>query len=509
MKKVLIIYLIILTITLGAFLFFKGERLVSQLASLSEVFKEEAVKEIIREPAVAGQFYPEDPKELENQINEFLNKAEVSEAKGEILALILPHAGYQFSGQVAAYGFKSLIDQDIDTIILIGNSHQERFEGISVFPEGFYKTPLGEVKIDSKLAQAIINEDERIFFQESAHSKEHSLEVEIPFLQKILDNFEIVPIIFGNSPGEDYMVLAQAISKNIKGKNVLLIASSDFSHYPSYNDAGYADSETVKAILTGQVEELEKAIRDLENQGIPNVVTFACAEDAIKTVMLIAKELGADEIKLLNSANSGDVSIGDKNRVVGYTAIGFYGERRGNLLNREEQEELLEIAKNSVETFVKEGKISEFQIENPVLNQKIGAFVTLKKHGQLRGCIGRYTPTDIFLYQVVSQMAIAAASEDRRFYPVTEEELSELDYEISVLSALEKVNDWQDVEIGKHGVQLRSGLRSGVFLPQVAIDNNWNLETFLGELCSQKLGLSRDCYKQEGLEIHTFTAQVF
>lgn len=493
MKKILIIYGTIFLIAGLAFFIFKVIDSDSQLKPVSGVSEEE----IIRKPAVAGQFYPTNPEELKTQISRLLGGAKLLEKnlgeKGEVLGLILPHAGYRFSGQVAARGFKELIDQEIDTIIIIGNSHKERFEGISVFPEGSYQTPLGKIEIDSKLAQAIANENERIFFQKSAHQTEHSIEVELPFLQEVLADFKIVPIIFGNSSDQDYNILAQAIINNIKTKNVLLIASSDLSHYFSYQEAKEMDSKTIDLILNNKIDQIEDA----------------CGRDAIKTIMLVMQELGVDQIKLLNYANSGDLEIGDKNRVVGYGAIGFYGERRGNLLNKKEQEELLRLAKDSVELFVKEKKILEFESDNPIFNQNIGAFVTLEKEDQLRGCIGRYTPTDIPLYQVIIQMAVAAASEDKRFYPVKLEELDQLEYEISILSSLEKVDNWQDIETGKHGVQIRSGFSSGVFLPQVATDNFWDLETFLSQLCLQKLVLAKDCYKQEDIEIYTFTAQVF
>ena len=489
MKKVLIIYGVIFLIAGAGFLVFKGIDFDSKLEPVSEVSEQE----IIRKPAVAGQFYSADPKELKTQISELLKRAKLFESRGEILGLILPHAGYDFSGQVAAFGFKELVDQEIDTVIIMGNSHKERFEGISVFPQGFYQTPLGKVEIDSKLAQAIINQDERIFFQESAHQSEHSIEVELPFLQEVLADFKIVPIIFGNSSDQDYKILAQALLNNIKGKNILLIASSDLSHYFSYDKAKILDAKTIELILKGELNQIENA----------------CGKDAVKTLIMVMQELGVDQIELLNYANSGDLEIGDKNKVVGYTAIGFYGERRGNLLNNKDKKEILELAKNSVELFVKNKKVLEFESSNPILNQNIGAFVTLKKQGQLRGCIGQYTPTDIPLYKVITQMAVAAASEDKRFYPVAEDELDQLKYEISVLSALEKVDNWQDVEIGKHGVQIRSGISSGVFLPQVAKDNFWDLETFLSRLCLQKLGLAQDCYKQEDIEIYTFTAQVF
>lgn len=505
------------------------------LEGLSQDTREQG-EGIVREPAVAGQFYPADPQALQEQVDEFLANAQAVQAQGEIFGLLLPHAGYQFSGQVAAFGAKALEGKHFDTIILIGNSHTERFDGISVFPAGFFKTPLGEIEIDNELAKKIMAENKRIFFKESAHQKEHSLEVELPFLQKTLQNFKIVPILFGNSGGEDYKILAQALLKHIQNKNVLLLASSDLSHYPPYEKANYADKKTMGAILTGEVSELEKTIRDLEKEGIEGAVTFACGIDAIKTVMLVAAGLEEDEIKLLNYANSGDAEGGDKSRVVGYGAIGFFGKRQAseeNLLNKEQQKTLLEIARSSVENFIKEGEIPNFKVEDDALNQNLGTFVTLKKNGQLRGCIGRFSPysetpqgvsdgsssireselknrpTDIPLYQVVSQMAVAAATQDVRFYPVRESELPELHYEISVLSPPQKIGSWQEITLGKHGVILKRGASSGVFLPQVAFENNWDLDKFMGELCSQKAGLDWDCWKKDDVELFVFTAQIF
>jgi len=212
--------------------------------------------------------------------------------------------------------------------------------------------------------------------------------------------------------------------------------------------------------------------------------------------------------KLLKYANSGDVSIGDKSQVVGYAAIVFSGDSSGDELNKAEQKRLLEIAHDAVETYVKTGKVPEFTNEYPALEEHLGAFVTLRKDGNLRGCIGIFG-SDAPLYKVVAEMAVSAASHDSRFYPVSENELKDLEYEISVLSPLKKVNSWKDIEIGKHGVEIVRGSRHGVFLPQVATENSWDRETFLNILCTQKAGLPADCYKDSETEIYVFTAQVF
>ncbi len=463
----------------------------------------------VRKASAAGSFYPLDVEELKETIRASLNQATLKPAQGEIQALILPHASYEFSGEVAAFGFKQLINKNIDTVIIIGNSHHENFPGISIFPQGYFETPLGKVEINSELAEKIMAENDRIIFRESTHQDEHSIEVQLPFLQMVLENFKIVPILFGNGMKTDWQVLSQAILKNIKGENVLIIASSDLSHYPSLEDAMIADGKTVENILTGKVEDLEVGIKELESKKIVNLSTIACGLDSIKTVMTIEKELGGTEIKLLKYTNSGQATGGDESRVVGYAAIGFFGDRRGSLLNQDEQEKLLRVAKQSVEYFVKSGKTPEFNIKENILNEKKGAFVTLKNEKGLRGCIGNVLPTELSLYQIVSEMAIAAASQDSRFDPVTKEELPKLEYEISVLSEPERINSLKDIELGKHGVVISNGKSSGVFLPQVAFENNWDLEKFLAELCSQKAGLSQNCWQSKSTEISIFTAQVF
>ncbi len=365
------------------------------------------------------------------------------------------------------------------------------------------------MEVDSDVAQKIIGEDSKIKADTAAQELEHSLEVEIPFLQRVLKDFKLVPILLGSGSLDDVKILAQAISQNIKDKNVLVVASSDMSHYPPYEQANYADKKTVEAILTGQVENLEKTIARLEKENIANAQTFLCGKDAVEALMLVMQDLGAKDIKLLKYVNSGDTA-GDKAQVVGYGAVAFYGQRRGMELSQAEQRRLLEIARQTVESYVKAGQAPVFSENSPALNQKLGVFVTLKKNGQLRGCVGNFTNEDSSpLWQNVRQMAQAVASQDPRFAPVSESELPHLEYEISVLSPLEKITGWQQIQLGKHGVEIKKGSASGVFLPQVATETGWDLETFMGQLCSQKAGLPATCWQDKDTEIYTFTAQVF
>jgi len=273
-----------------------------------------------RPPVHAGFFYPEAKKELEEMIDGFLKLASIPDTKARVLGLVLPHAGYVFSGQVAAFGFKSLRKENIDTVIIIGDSHYEYFDGVSIYPQGKWLTPLGSVEVDQDLAQKIISESDRFFFRSSAHLQEHSIEVQLPFLQRVLKSFKIVPIIFG-SENKDWENLGKAILKYWQEKRILIIASSDLSHYPCQEDAQKVDRKTIEGILSCNPRKLAQVLAELEKENIPGIQTFLCAQDSVKALLYIMENLEAKAL-LLKYANSGDTA-GEKDKVVGYTAIEF------------------------------------------------------------------------------------------------------------------------------------------------------------------------------------------
>lgn len=483
----------------------------------------------VRQAAVAGQFYPSEPGAITDKIQSFLKLVVEKKIEDQIKAIIVPHAGYDFSGSVAAYAFKMLAGRKVNTVVLIGNSHKAYFDGAVIDDNDAWQTPLGQVAVDKELARKLVEADSAIKFDDAPHQDDHNLEVELPFLQTVLElGFKIVPIEFGNKNDGSYKKLAQALKDNL-GEDDLVVISTDLSHYPKYEDANEIDSATLAAIKTGDVAELEKYVAEAENAGYANEQTVLCGIDAVKTAMELANLAGWDSIEILKYANSGDVpGIGDKAQVVGYGAIAIAQMKNVNFkmqnensnatsteavvageLDSKQQAVLLKIAKETVASFVKTGKILEFDVADERLKQRQGAFVTLNKNGQLRGCIGQIVPSDEPLWQVVRDMAVAACSEDGRFSPVSKDELSELEYEISVLSAPEPIDDWHKIELGKHGVIIRRGGNRGVFLPQVATETGWMLEEFLAQLCLQKAGLAPNCYKDKDTEIQVFTAQVF
>lgn len=462
----------------------------------------------IKRPVVSGAFYPESAKILAERIKQFLDWAEIEKKDRDILALISPHAGYDYSGSVAAYGFKAIKGRPFRTVIIIGPSHFVGFDGISVYPQGAWQTPLGNVPVDEKLASALIQCHPKISFNQSAFTKEHSIEVQLPFLQIVLDEFEIVPIVMGKFSYEDCQILSSALLEVAKDRDdVLIVASTDMSHYHPYGEAKEIDNLTIK--------ELQK----LNPSALYNKLVMGecelCGAAAVITTLLYAKQQGVTEVEILKYANSGDVT-GDEQRVVGYLSAAFCrGARREEMsgetkeiLNQRQRARLLEIARKTINEYVSLGKQLEVSEDEPLLLKNMGAFVTIHKQGELRGCIGNIVGEGP-LYLTVRDMAIEAATADPRFPSVSPRELKDIDIEISVLSKPQKVENVNEIKMGTHGVIVKKGFASGVFLPQVAIETGWTRDEFLSNLCAHKAGLSPDAWKDKETELFSFTAQVF
>lgn len=464
----------------------------------------------VRPEAAAGKFYPEDSKELRNMVIDFLSKVREEKIKERIYGLVVPHAGYQFSGQVAAYAFKQLEDGHFDDIIVIGPSHYIYLDGASVGDWDFYETPLGRVKIDKELCDRIRKESEKIGFYPDAHSREHSVENEIPFLQVVLGDFNLVPIVMGNPGIENCRILSNALIKAIGNKRVLIVASSDMSHYPQYNQAVKVDHKTLDIIKAMDPERLIENERDALSREIPNLHCTLCGLGPVTTLLMTAKKLGAREAKILKYANSGDVFAQNRDRVVGYGAIAIYGHQKSTTPNNEQKKKLLEIARKTIEARLANKPIPGFKIDDPALMEKRGVFVTLTNHGKLRGCIGHFL-ADTPLYKIVSDMAIAASTQDYRFAydPVTLKEMKDIRIEISILSPLRRIKNIDEIRMGIDGIYIRKGTRAGTFLPQVAEETGWTKREFLEHCCHDKAGLPGDAWKDPDTELYTYTAFVF
>ena len=478
-----------------------------QLNITAEITEEKDL--IIREPAAIDNFYSADKQELSQTIDNLLSQSEI---KNNIdpQVLIVPHAGYIFSGQTAAKGFKQILNKDYDKIILLGNSHQEHFSGLILDGSDIWKTPLGKIELDKELINKLNKSNELIKINSEVHLTEHSLEVELPFLQKTLGNdFKLIPGLFGSNKNlKDLKDISKNLLEKIDSKTLIVI-STDLSHYPNYEDANFVDKQIIDLILQGDEEDFLSQMEKFENE-ILNLSTCACGWSAVITGMLLAQELNL-KAEFLDYTNSGDTeTYGDKNRVVGYTSIIFNKKINSKyILNQQEQEVALRLARQTLENSFSPSKvIDEEYLGYPIFKEKRGVFVTLHKDKELRGCIGLIEPPEIPLYEAIQQMALSAAFNDSRFSPLIKEELNKVEIEISVLTVPKK-STIDEIELGKHGVIIKSGSKSGVFLPQVAGETGWNKEQFLSELCSQKAGLDPKCYLDPKVDIKTFEAQVF
>jgi AmmeMemoRadiSam system protein B/AmmeMemoRadiSam system protein A len=459
----------------------------------------------IRRPAVAGAFYPAEPQQLQEMVDDLLQQA--PRVPQEPIALIVPHAGYVYSGAVAATAFKQLEGREYDAIVVLGTNHRVGgFRKIAIWPSGAYSTPLGLVPVDSELAQSILAADpEHIVADRQVQLAEHSIEVELPFLLHVLGPTPFVPIMIGEPSWENCQALSMALAKALRGKKALIIASTDMSHYPSYDDAVQADTATLLAICSLEPEAVVENTKSWMKRDVANLFCTLCGEGPTLTAMMAARELGANRASVLHYANSGDAPYGDKSQVVGYGAIMLWrGETA--MLGAEEKAWLLDMARETLQQYLTNGTIPQYSIHEPALRQANGAFVTLKKEGQLRGCIGHMSSSQE-LYRTVQEMAIAAATEDPRFPPLAEAELGDIQIEISVLFPMQYVDDVDEIEVGTDGLYIILGPYSGVLLPQVAAEQGWNREEFLGGVCS-KAGLPDDAW-QKGAMLYRFGAQVF
>jgi AmmeMemoRadiSam system protein B/AmmeMemoRadiSam system protein A len=458
----------------------------------------------VRPSAIAGSWYPDDPGELAALVDEMLAAAEPID--GGPMGLIVPHAGYAYSGPVAAVGFRQLEGAPVDVAVIVASDHQYPLsDPISVWAEGGFETPLGVVPVDVEIAQALVEADPRITFDPAAHEGEHPIEIELPFLQQVCPDCRIVPVLMGDADEATVGALADALLEVLPGRRAVVVASSDLSHYPTYDDALVVDGATLAAVESGDPARVRETGEALMTRGFPNLATCACGEGPILVTMRVAQGLGADTVTILRYANSGDSPYGDRNQVVGYGAVMFWRYEPPDL-TWERREELLALARGALEAYLEDGSTAAHETDDAAMTRRSAAFVTLRQNDELRGCIG-HTRADQPLYQAVQHMAVAAATEDPRFPPLTVDDLADVTVEISVLSPFRRVTDVEQIEVGTHGLTIFQGNRQGLLLPQVPVEQGWDRGEFLENICS-KAQLPPDCWTGRPT-LYAFTAVVF
>jgi hypothetical protein len=485
------------------------------MVSIMNIFSQDAPSsdEIsYRPPTVAGAFYPDNPVLLKTAIEEYLAKAERLEVAGDIYGIVAPHAGYVYSGWVAAFAYKQVQGLQYDAVIIISPSHTKAFRGSCIFDGDAYVTPLGESMVDKEMAYQISKVNDLVSYGRDGHEwkgsrSEHALEVQIPFIQVALPNTKIIPIVMGSQDNQSSDALFKAITKIIQksGKKVLIVASSDLSHFHESSVAKKMDSEIVKTFNRYDYFKLGLYCfsRNWE----------ACGGGPIVVAMMVAEKLGANKAQSVKCANSSESPYikGDKKSVVGYfSGLMYFDESQKELLpelKSEQKEKLLEIAKNTVKK-VSSGKDSahSLKIESKEFFDEYAVFVTLHKNGDLRGCMG-HTIAEDNLITAVENSAELACSRDPRFPAVKIEEFNSLEFEITILSRMKRFTDINELEIGKDGVLLRLGNRSGLFLPQVATEQKWDKKSLMENL-GRKAGLNKDAWLDPNVELYLFKGEV-
>lgn len=465
-----------------------------------------------RIPAAAGSFYPSDPVELQQMLKLYFAKTPAKNSGSEVMAIISPHAGYVFSGEVAAAAFNQLNpEKEYKSIFILGSCHRNSFAGASIYSIGNYGTPLGSVKTDLEIAQKLAVENKVLAFDPKFHKSEHSIEVQIPFLQYFLKkDFKVVPVLLGTQDPETCLQIAKALKPYFTSENLFVI-STDFSHYPAYKDAFVTDHQIADAIVTNNPDKFLSAVQNCTKKNIENLATGCCSWPSVLTLLYLTEKMPDISFKQVLYKNSGDSEYGEKDRVVGYYALSVLQQKSDTMvLTDSDKSELFLIARTSIKTYLQKSQTASGDVESlsVALLSKAGVFVTLKKHGELRGCIGHFE-ADKPLYQMVQQMAIASSTQDYRFDAVTLPELKDIDIEISVLTPMQKITDMKKIRLGIDGIYIKKGSRAGTFLPQVATDTGWNLEEFLGHCARDKAGIGWDGWKDTDTEIFVYQAFVF
>ncbi|NLI47595.1 MAG: AmmeMemoRadiSam system protein B [Acidobacteria bacterium] len=481
-----------------------------------------------REAAVAGLWYEASADGLRTQVQSLLDRAArnaVRKPDEPPVALVVPHAGYVYSGSTAAAGYVHLRGGKWERVVLLAPAHYGAFRGASITPAAAYDTPLGPVYLDLETCRRL--QTHALFVDApDAHVREHALECQLPFLQVTLPKVRIIPILVGDLKSEDVRTLA-GLLEPLLDEQTLLVVSSDFTHYgPNYgfvpfrdDPAGNLKKWNLKA--AGQIAALDY---DGFMEHIRTTRDTICGRNGISIAIRALQQLAKKKVikgRVLEYTTSGEITR-DFTKSVSYVSILFADPQVAGgaqetpaaseyTLSPAEKNTLLSIARRTLDAYMRDGRQPAVDVGaytlTPRLKELRGAFVTLTRGGELRGCIGYVTP-QVPLYQAVADMAVNAAVRDPRFPPVTRDELRKLRIEISVLSPLAPCPDPQTVQVGKHGLVIQKSGRSGLLLPQVPVEWGWDRRQFLEQVC-RKAGLPAGAYREPDAVLMTFTAVVF
>lgn len=470
----------------------------------------------VLESKLAGTWYPADPQELGAELNEYIESVS-QEPLGDVMALLLPHAGYRYSGEVAAHGIAQLKGRSIKRVVVLGPSHRVHMPGMVSIPDvSHIRTPLGTLELDLSFIDAL-RRHKAVHSVPSAHMDEHSVQIQLPLLQQVLGDFKLVPIVTGQLNEQEAAEIGGVLRRYVDA-DTLVVSSSDFTHYGrNFAYVPFEDNiqENLCALDMGAFEKVEQKDLSGFQQYIDSTCATICGRCPISVLLAMLPDDAA--VHLLRYDTSGNMT-GDWTHCVSYLSAAFTGcwgngaalDCGEELLSAVDKLELLRLARSSIEHYMEHGKkakSSGLGCEiRPAMKTVMGAFVTLHQNGQLRGCIGEIFPRRELCGAVVDR-AVDSAVNDPRFPPVSPDEVEGLHIEISALCPPRPVDSWKDIVVGKHGMTLSKDGHFAVFLPQVAPEQGWGIEETLTHL-SMKAGLGPDDWR-EGCDYEVFEAIVF
>jgi AmmeMemoRadiSam system protein B/AmmeMemoRadiSam system protein A len=482
----------------------------------------------------AGRWYPAAPAQLQAAVDTYVQQAEVDSIPGRLLAVIVPHAGYIYSGPVAGHSFRALQEAGCagHVIAVIGDTHTGNGSAeIAVWAKGAFETPLGRVPVEETVTQALVTAG--IEFDREAFANEHPVENQLPFLQVVCPGARIVPVVIRRPSLQNAQALAEALVAALGDRPALIVASTDLSHYHPYDEAREMDQVALQAIASLDPQAVADSPRRCAELGLGGGDPLTmCSQGAVMTALIAARQMGADRATVLRYANSGDVPVGQRDQVVGYGAVALWQSRSGGempgpqsptahlqstresnpgeptSLSPKAREELLALARQTIAQFLVTETFPPFSTDDPALLQPRGAYVTYEKQGELRGCVGRIE-ADRPAFLNVQYAAVAAAVADTRFPPISPEELEDLTIEITLLDPLRQVESPDEIQIGRDGVLMRVGQEQGaLYLPQVPLEQGWDLQATLVSLC-RKAGLPDNAWQRDDARFYVFTGQWF
>jgi hypothetical protein len=500
----------------------------------------------VRPSVLAGSWYPEARVAVQAEVHRMLRASrEAPRLSGPPLALVVPHAGWRFSGLAAAAAYRQLEPGIFSRVVVVGTAHHETFSGFSVPSHSVsaYRTPLGDVPLCAERL-ATLRDGQLVRTRAGAHAREHSIEIQLPFLQETLESFCLVPILAGRTDAGQQRELAERLAAQDDGKTVYVF-SSDFTHYgPRYGFTPFGPSApAARTRIDGLDERAVELLERIDGDGfrawLERTHATVCGRHALGVLTeLLPRLAGPVSATRLAHYTSLDVPGFTDDSSVTYVALAFsrsstpaggtplkappqaptcapeeaaIDDELGRLLAREARAAIRTHLTGAPDLHAVLRALPEDRSE---LDRLQGVFVTLHRtdpeeiarHGRLRGCIGQIFPK-YPLHEAVVVAAVGAAVNDRRFPPVQPEELKRLELEVTVLAPPRPIEHWREIELGKHGIVLERGRHEAVFLPQVAPEQGWTLEQTLAHL-ARKAGLDGDAWRS-GCRFEVFTGQVF